>query len=50
VQLRTAALSPAQEEAVETTETKIATIVIFDPMRFMTPSFRASCTRRNVDV
>jgi hypothetical protein len=47
VQLRTAALSPAHEGALEA---RIATIAIFNPMRFMTPGFRASCTHRHVGV
>ena len=31
-------------------EPRIARIAIFNPMRFMTPSFRASCTHRHVGV
>src|ERR1700732_1358308 len=48
MQLRTAALSSAQEQTVETVETvqtKIARTAMFNPMRFMTPSFRASWTK-----
>jgi hypothetical protein len=47
VQLRTPALSPAHAGAVEAI---IARTAIFNPMRFMTSSFRTLCIHRNGDV